>query len=789
MDLLDADEELAVSNPQERNWRGIAIALLVIATMCSVILLAVLILTPLNSNAGGPYLKMTLNDLVAMNFHSPIETMEWLDGQRLVVKHGDGIDMLDLSRKPPTNKSIVDTEVLYRYGKMSSIAMSPDEKYLIASYSATRKSPKSVYKIFNRKTGTFDNVGPLKTGDENVKVLVWNPKGNDYAYVKENDLYYQSSPEDKTSHRITDDSDFDVLNGVADWLYEEEVLGTSQAVWWSRNGEYLAFLTINNQKVPHVEIPVYGQRQYPGLAPQAYPKTGSPELPKATISIWRKSDKTRKVMNITADTSLATYLYSASWIELHGKSVLAAVWANRYQNSTMVSLCTYESGKCVQNFVQHYSFDTMRLWAEPEDSRIRFYTKDNSYFTLLPHRRPNGNVFTQIARVKVQEDLSIGREVFLSMGDYDVDKIDMFDELNDKIYFSAAAPSPAQRHLFVSAARPANYSTGAQCVTCNVSTNCTFHDTSFSPPPYSTHTHLYLNCKGPGTPHVLFGYLNGSEFKKVSEYGRNKQLEDALSTHQFPTVLMENVTLKNGYVSQVKMLLPHDLALHTMDKQYPVLVNVYGGPGSQKATEEWLSTNIDIFFASGQEYVVVFIDGRGSGRQGWGQKLPLYGNFGTVEVDDQIYTVRELLKRHLYLDSGRVGIWGWSYGGFVSARAIQRDDNSTFQCAASVAPVSNFKFYDATYTERYMGNANTEAYEKTDLTRNVSAFHKVPFLLVHGTGDDNVHFQNTAEFTRALTDDNVQFQLMIYSDDSHNLGAGRWHLYNMLSNFFKTCFA
>jgi len=136
-----------------------------------------------------------------------------------------------------------------------------------------------------------------------------------------------------------------------------------------------------------------------------------------------------------------------------------------------------------------------------------------------------------------------------------------------------------------------------------------------------------------------------------------------------------------------------------------------------------------------------------------------------------------------------VGIWGWSYGGFVSARVIQRDDNSTFKCAASVAPVSNFKYYDATYTERYMGAASSEAYEKTDLTLNVTAFHKAPYMLVHGTGDDNVHFQNTAEFAKALTDDNVQFDMMIYTDDSHNLGSGRWHLYNMLSRFFKKCFA
>uniref|UniRef100_A0A915ECA3 Dipeptidylpeptidase IV N-terminal domain-containing protein n=1 Tax=Ditylenchus dipsaci TaxID=166011 RepID=A0A915ECA3_9BILA len=386
MDLLDGgEEELAASNPQERNWRGIAIALLVIAVMCFVILVAVAILTPLNIGADGPHLKMSLNDVLSMNFHSPIESMDWLDDHRLLVKHSDGVEVIDLSADPPSNTSILDTEVLYRYGKMGSVSMSPNEKFLIASYSATRKSPKSVYKIFDRSTGMkIPNF--TKSGDENVRVLAWNPTGNDFAYVKENDIYYHAHPADKQSHRVTHDADFDVLNGVADWVYEEEILQTSQALWWSADGQYLAYLTIDNKKVPHVEIPVYGQRQYPGLAPQAYPKTGAAELPKVSLSIFNKMDKTVKKLNVSAsDLSYTTYLYSASWIQLHGQSVLVGIWANRYQNSTLISLCTFQSGKCFSNFLQQYSFDNFKLWAEPEDAKVKFTSQlDNSYFTLLP---------------------------------------------------------------------------------------------------------------------------------------------------------------------------------------------------------------------------------------------------------------------------------------------------------------------------------------------------------------------------------------------------------------------
>uniref|UniRef100_A0A914DNK1 Venom dipeptidyl peptidase 4 n=1 Tax=Acrobeloides nanus TaxID=290746 RepID=A0A914DNK1_9BILA len=435
------------------------------------------------------------------------------------------------------------------------------------------------------------------------------------------------------------------------------------------------------------------------------------------------------------------------------------------------------------------------MWAEPDDYSIKFYTRD-SYFVLLPHRRANNNVYTQIARVSVKPDFSTGRETFLQMGDYDVEKIHAFDDENSKIYFTAAAPIPSQRHLFVTHAKAElDNAITANCITCQMETNCTFHEVNFSP----RGKNFYLNCKGPGTPHMMLSSIE-SNFSILGEYGRNSVLESMTRSHLFPRVLYENVTLSNGHVSMVKMLLPYGLDRQAVDKHYPVLVDVYGGPGTQKVTEEWFSNNIDIYFASSKEYVIVFIDGRGSGYRGWRQKQPLYGNLGTVEVDDQIETISALLKRHRFLDSRNVAIWGWSYGGFVSARVVQRDPKRIFKCAISIAPVTNFKYYgtrkilythsnlDATYTERYMGTASSEAYQNTDLSRNVSAFHNVKYLLAHGTGDENVHFQNTAEFVKALTSDNVQFELMIYPDESHNLFSGRWHLYNMLDQFLNNCF-
>jgi dipeptidyl aminopeptidase/acylaminoacyl peptidase len=485
------------------------------------------------------------------------------------------------------------------------------------------------------------------------------------------------------------------------------------------------------------------------------------------------------------DSSLGVYLFSAKWVTLFDKNVLIAIWANRYQNHTTITLCTFDSGKCVHNYEQRYTLGGMKLWAEPEDYQdVKSFHTDTSFFILLPSQKPSGDIFTQIAKITVTPNLATAKVAFLSMAEYDVDKINYFDSKNNLIYYTAAAPNPTQKHLYVASANP-NIIGQSRCVTCNVSPqNCSYHESSFS----NNGNHFFMNCKGPGTPHVIMTSIS-SNFKNLAEYGRNPYLEKATTfSGVLPKVRFENITLRNGFVSQVKMLIPPSLETSSVDKRYPVLVDVYGGPGSQKATEEWLANNIDIYFASNPEYIVVFIDGRGSGNRGWKQKAPIYGNFGTVEVDDQIETIRRLLTKHKFMDKRRVAIWGWSYGGFVATKAIERDPKQTFRCAAAVAPVSHFKYYDATYTERYMGAASSDAYSETDLTKNVTAFHDINFLLVHGTADDNVHFQNTAVFVKALSDENVQFDLAVYTDDSHNLASSRWALYNKLSIFLSNCF-
>uniref|UniRef100_A0A1I8C169 Peptidase_S9 domain-containing protein n=1 Tax=Meloidogyne hapla TaxID=6305 RepID=A0A1I8C169_MELHA len=797
------DEESSLGGHQERNWRGIITALLVIAIMCSLIALAVLVLSPPLIDADQPQQRISLSDVLSLRFLSFVESLEWIDSRRLLVKYTEGIKILELIDEETTKWEWKNLEGdLFRYGKPNSVDVSSDARYLIFHYYTGKRSSKSsTFRIYDTQTETFENVGPEKSGEENVKVMAWNPKGDDFAYVYNNNVFYQSDPLTLKSQQITNDSSDDILNGVADWLYEEEILQTPQALWWSKDGQFLAFLTIDNREVPHVPIMQFAHHQYPNVRKQPYPKVDEKHLPQIWLSIWSKGDGTLKRINVEGiPESSRIYLFSAQWVELYGQQILIAVWANRYQNQIIFSLCSFNSSKCLPNLTQKFTFNNLNygkipsfngpeaspnlkietnsnlilnLWAEPEDSKVRFYSSD-AFYTLLPHRRPSNNgenVFTHLACINVSDGFERGRETFLPAGNFDVEKINWLSHERQKIYFTAAAPLPSQRHLYVIPSFPDSHSIDPICLTCNISINCTFHESNFSPNEKNNNNlstqFVILNCKGPGTPHILITKLNsdGDKLEKVLEFGRNEALEQALHTYRFPSVHFTSVKLKSGLETLVKILVPYGVVLDEKrpEKRYPVLID---------------------------DYVVVFIDGRGSGHQGWRMKQPLYGNFGTVEIDDQIDTMRELLRLYPVLDSKRVGIWGWSYGGFASARAVQRDHsvNRTFQCVASVAPVSNFKYYDATYAERYMGEVGADAYERTDLTQDVRPFHNVSFMLAHGSADDNVHYQNTAEFVRALTDENVQFEMMVYTDDSHNLSTVRWHLYTMFVQFLKKCF-
>ncbi|KAI6183124.1 hypothetical protein M3Y97_00454800 [Aphelenchoides bicaudatus] len=768
MDLLEgAEEELAASTPQKRNWKGILTAFGMIIFLSGIIVAAIFFLTPLDANADELKKPLSLKDAVSSNILGHIESMEWLDSGKLLIKANEMAEVFDFDTEPRQNWTLFDMETLYRHGKVKSTNVIPGTPYIEVTYT-NDKNKKTIYetytikRFFNTKTKTFEHVGPEKTGTENVGAIRYAPKGEGY---------------------LTHDGNTDYRHGHTSWGYQEEIFGP-EAFWWSPDGNELVYLTTNLSAIETYDISWYGGKQYPDQQTMRYAKTGVRNLEQIQLRVWQKV--TRQTLNFTVDLpeNMRVYLMSAKFVRFYDENVFIAVFANRFQDEITFTMCTLRNAKCVPSYHHSYEIGDMHQYASAEILALTVYT-DNAFFAVLPHRRPNGDVFEQIARIQVPRDFRNAQESFLAMGDQVVDKIHSYDPVNDLIFFTSPFPIHRQLHLYSTPAKAQPNVYHAHCVTCNISSNCTYHDSTFAP----DSTKFFMNCKGIGPTTIFVAEAQANNTLKVHvEFGQTSERERELVNKKFPKVYFENITLSNGFVSYVRLFLPHGVTLETAHKKYPVLVYIYAGPNSHAVHEEWLpEMPVDVYFASTLEYIIVNIDGRGSGNAGWRRRQAMYGHLGTVEIDDQIETTRLLLDKHKFMDRKRVGVWGWSYGGFASAHIVARDNLHTFKCAAIIAPVIYFKMYDAIYTERYMGNASEHDYDLTNVARNVSNFHYAQTLLVHGTGDDNVHFQNAVELISAFVRENVHFNLMVYPDERHSLKGVRHHLFETLISFFRNC--
>lgn len=587
-----------------------------------------------------------------------------------------------------------------------------------------------------------------EVSEENVS---FSPDGRHIAFTRHHDLWVLDI-ESNTETQLTHTGNDSILNGVLDWVYMEELFtrGNVKGYWWSPDSRAIAYFQINDSPVgefPIVDfLPAYNRADI-----QHYPKAGS-ENPLVRIGIYRFD--TGSTVWTDVDTADDSYIARFGW--LGDSKNLAIAKLNRNQDRLQLLLADTETGE--SQTVLEESKDT---WVNVTYNQHFF--ENGQRFIWNAERDGNSHLYLY------KSDGTLIRQI--TAGPWEVTSLDAVDEKRGHVYFTATERSILGRQLY----RVGENGRDLRRVSRGNGT----HSAVFSPD-RRYYIDTYSNSTTPpqitvhdATGKKMFGIYE-SEFQELTEYG-------------LPAPDFFRITSKDGIEFQCQMIRPTDF---DESKQYPVLVYLYGGPQAQEVVDKWGGSRYLWHAMMAQRgYIVFTLDNRGSYGRGTEWEDPILKNLGETELADQMTGVA-YLKSLPYVAGDRIGIWGWSYGGYMTCMAMFKTPG-VFCAGAAVAPVTDWHFYDTIYTERYMKRPqdNEEGYENSSPLNFVDGL-AAPFLLVHGTADDNVHLSNTVSLVDRLIDAGKDFDLMLYPRQFHGIAANesRIHLYRRLTAFFDEHF-
>lgn len=637
--------------------------------------------------------------------------------------------------------------------------LSPDEKLILIQTETKpiyRHSFTAVYYIYNVKNNKMEplsNNGPQQ-------VPLFSPDGNQIAFVRNNNIYLVKLLFGNSESQVTKDGEYNhVLNGIPDWVYEEE-FSFNRAFDFSADSKMIAYVRFDESAVPMFSFPWYkglapektSYATYPGAYEYKYPKAGEVNSKVSVHTYDIKSHVTRKMdLQIDSDGYIPRIKFTSD------PEKLAIMTLNRHQNRLDLYMANPRSGLCkvairdeAEQYIKESAYSNIKFYPE----HIVMMSEKDGYNHLYLYTIA-GNLVKQITK-----------------GQFEVTSFLGWDQKANVFYYASNEGSPL---------RTAIYKIDGKGKKTKLSTRTGSNSAIFS-----TNQKYYINTfSNISTPTLIT--LNDNRGKELTTLLDNSKLKAQTAQLNMPQKEFFTFRTSSGVELNGWMMKP---ANFNANKKYPVILHQYSGPGSQQVIDRW---GIGSFGDGGlfeaymcdKGYIMVCVDGRGTGGRGAGFEKCTYLQLGVKEAEDQVETAR-YLGTLPYIDGKRIGIWGWSFGGYNTLMSMS-DGSGAFKAGVAIAAPSDWRFYDTVYTERFMRTPkeNAEGYDAGSAIKRAPQL-KGSLLLIHGTADDNVHYQNCAEYSEALVQAGIQFDMQVYTNRNHGIFGGktREHLMNRVANFF-----
>lgn len=691
---------------------------------------------------SGAFRAKGMDELQSMKNSNQYTVLNYDAGSRSMQ-----IDLFDFASLKKVTTLIDSKNVPVLAEGIDSYTFSPDEKSILIANNSNpifRHSFTADYFLYDISTKKVS-----KLFDFQIQEPTFSPDGKKIAFAKENNLYVYDIASKQITTITTDGKRNSVINGITDWVYEEE-FAFVRAFDWSKDSKKVAYIRFDESQVPEFSMSIFKKDLYPTVETFKYPKAGEKNS-EVSLHIYDLASKGTQKVNLSQYADF--YIARLQWS--NEANVLSAQVLNRHQdnldllfidgNSGATKVVLNEKDKAYVDVTDNLTFlkDNSFIWTSEKDGFNHIYVYDKT-----------GKLKNQVTK-----------------GNWEVTNYYGFDEKTNTVFYQSVENGSINRDVYSINLNGKNKLRLSKSTGTNAAT-------------FSPNFQYFINTFSSATQPTTYTLNTSKTGAEVQVIENNLALATKLKGYNLSSKEFFVLKTAKGNELNAWILKPKDF---DPSKKYPVFMYQYSGPGSQQVNNDW-NSNDDYWFQmlAQQGYIIACVDGRGTGFKGAAFKKVTQKELGKYEVEDQIDAAK-VIGNYPYVDKNRMGIWGWSFGGFMASNCILKG-NDVFKMAIAVAPVTNWRFYDSIYTERYMQTPqeNASGYDENSPINHVTKL-KGKFLLIHGSGDDNVHVQNSMQMMEALIQANKQFDSQIYPDKNHGIYGGktRIQLFNKMTNFIK----